>query len=75
LYWAKAGLVHATAADVASYSAAICMTLAHCRFVLIDTDMAHAAEWSPALVARRIPCTVPSDGGTHPIPLARNALQ
>jgi hypothetical protein len=77
LYWAKAGLVHATAADAASYRMAMRMTSAHRRVALIETDTAHAAQWSTALVARRIPCIelMPGDGGTHPIPLARNALQ
>jgi hypothetical protein len=77
LYWAKAGVVHATAADAASYQMAIRMTLAHRRCVLIETDTAHAAEWSTALVAHRIRCIelMPGDGGAHPVPLDRDAMQ
>ncbi len=77
LYWAKGGLVHATGADVPSYQAAIRTALAYRRFVLIETDTVHAAEWANVLVAHRIPCIalMPSDGAAHPVPLERDAVQ
>jgi hypothetical protein len=76
-YWANGGLANASAADVASYRAAICMSLAHRRFVLIETDTAHVAEWSTSLMAPRIACIelTLGDGVAHPFPLERDVVQ
>lgn len=76
-YWAKGAMVNATGADVPSYRAAISMALTYRRFVLIETDTAHAEEWANALVARRIQCIglLPGDGVAHPLPLDRRDVQ
>ena len=75
-YWARAAMVHATGADVASYQMAIGMALLQPRFLLVETDSAHAHEWGEALHRRRIPALglVPPDG-VHPVTPPREAMQ
>jgi hypothetical protein len=48
----------------------------HRRFLLIETDSAHAHDWGEALHKRRIPALglVPPDG-VHPLPLDRATMQ
>lgn len=77
LWWAKAAMVHATGADAESYQVAIAMALASRRFLLIETDTAHMREWGDVLLKRRIPFLGlrPADGGVHPIPPDRAAMQ
>ena len=69
LHWARAGLVHASSASAASYRAAIDMAVHHRRLLLVETDTAHADEWSEAVLRRQLPCVrvLPTDGGAHPI--------
>jgi hypothetical protein len=75
-YWARAAMVHATSADVASYQMAIGMALLQARFLLIETDSAHAHEWAEALHRRRIPALglLPPEG-IHPVTPRREAMQ
>lgn len=75
-YWAKAALVHATGADIASYRAAVGMAMASDRFLLIETNSAFAHEWARALHKRNIQTIglLPPDG-QHPIPLSKDQLQ
>jgi hypothetical protein len=75
-YWARAAMVHATGADVASYQMAIGMALVQPRFLLIETDSAHASEWGEALHRRRIPALglVPPNG-VHPVTPPSAAMQ
>jgi hypothetical protein len=75
-YWARAATVHATGADVASYQMAIGMALLRPRFLLVQTDSAHAHEWAEALHRRRIPALglLPLEG-IHPVPPPREAMQ
>jgi hypothetical protein len=70
-YWARA-----TGADVASYQMAIGMALLRPRFVLIETDSAHAHEWGEALQRRRIPALglLPLEG-IHPVTPPAEAVQ
>lgn len=74
-YWARTAMVHATGADAASYRLAIGMALAHRRFLLIETDSAHAHDWGAALHKRNIPAIglVPPDGA-HPVMPPRGGM-
>jgi hypothetical protein len=71
-YWARGAMVHATGADAASYRLALGLAVLHQRFLLIETDSAHAHAWGDALHRRRIPAIglVPPDGA-HPVMPAR----
>jgi hypothetical protein len=76
LRWASSALVHASGGDVPSYRLAIAMALARPRFLLIETDSAHAAEWDATLSRRRIPCIgLAPPFGVHPVPLSRETMQ
>jgi hypothetical protein len=71
-YWARAAMVHATGGDAASYRLAIAMAVMHQKFLLIETDSAHAHAWGDALRRRNIPAIglLPRDG-VHPAPPKR----
>jgi hypothetical protein len=73
---ARGAMVHATGADVPTYRLAIGMALVHRRFLLIETDSAHAHDWGEALHKRRIPALglVPPDG-VHPLPFDRATMR
>jgi hypothetical protein len=67
-YWARGAMVHATGADVPSYRLALGLAVVQRRFLMIETDSAHAHDWGSALHRRNIPALglVPPDG-THPV--------
>lgn len=75
-YWARGAMIHATGADVPSYRMAIGLALMTQRFLLIETDSAHAHDWGAVLYRRNIPAIglLPPDG-QHPLPLRREAMQ
>jgi hypothetical protein len=74
--WARGAMIHATGADVPSYQMAIGMALLARRFLLVETDTAHAREWGEALLARRIPfITLRPPEGVHPVAPPRSAMQ
>ena len=76
LRWAKGALIHGTGADVPSYRAAIGMALLARRFLLIETDSAHAREWGNALLVQGIPFLglLPSEG-VHPVKPGKLGMQ
>jgi hypothetical protein len=69
-YWARGAIVHASGADVRSYQAVVDATVRCRRFVLIETDFAHARQWGEALLKAPRPilvsCLVPADA-KHPV--------
>jgi hypothetical protein len=67
-YWARAAMVHATGATAESYRLAIGMAVLASRFLLIETDSAHAHQWGDVLRSRNIPTLglLPTDGA-HPV--------
>jgi hypothetical protein len=75
-YWARAAMVHATAADIASYQMAIGMALLQPRFLLVETDSAHAHEWGEALHRRNIIALglMPREG-IHPVSPPQETVQ
>jgi hypothetical protein len=75
-YWARAGMIHATGADVPSYQAVIGMTLLCRRFLLVETDSAHLDEWGAALRKYGVPFLgLRPPTGAHPVAPDRSALQ
>jgi hypothetical protein len=74
-YWSNGAMVHATGGDAKSYRLAIGLALMEPRFLLIETDSAHAHDWGAALQKRRIPCIglVPPSGA-HPVMPARESV-
>lgn len=62
--------------DVPSYRAAIGMALLARRFLLIETDSAHAREWGNALLVQGIPFLglLPSEG-VHPVKPGKLGMQ
>lgn len=74
--WARGAMIHATGADVPSYQMAIGMALQCRRLLLIETDSAHAREWSEALLARHIPFIgLRPPAGSHPVMPPTGAMQ
>jgi hypothetical protein len=66
-YWARGAVVHATGADIVSYRMAIGLALVARRFLLIETDSAHAHDWGRALHRRNIPAVgLLPPNGVHP---------
>ena len=76
LYWARAGMIHATGADVRSYRTAIGMALVSWRFLLVETDSAHLDEWSGALHKHGVPFLgLRPPKGSHPVAPDRGRVQ
>ncbi len=73
--WARAGLVHAAKAEVEHYEIAIATAEVSRRFILVETDSAHALAWRAALDVRQIPAfvVIPRPGCVHPITPKRRA--
>jgi hypothetical protein len=76
LRWARGALVHGSAADAASYRAAIPGTMACHRFVLVETSASCAAAWGQTfdVCGIRTLVLVPP-AGVHPVPVAREPIQ
>jgi hypothetical protein len=75
-YWARDAMVYATGADVPSYRLAIGLALIQQRFLLIETDSAHAHDWGAALHRRNVPTLgLMPPSGVHPVMPARDAVQ
>ncbi|MDI3307831.1 MAG: hypothetical protein QJR07_12085 [Acetobacteraceae bacterium] len=69
--WAASIFIHATGGQPIHYAAAAQATVLMRRFLLIETDTAHEAEWCALrrAVAPRTPCvvlTVPPGAAPHP---------
>lgn len=71
LRWARALMIHAAGGQPEHYAAAVCASIALRRFLLVETDTAHEAEWC-ALAARLAPHTpmlrITTRPGTPPHP-------
>jgi hypothetical protein len=75
-YWARSALVHATGADVPTYRMAIGLAVVTRRFLLIETDSAHAHDWGAVLHRRSIPAVgLLPPGRVHPLPVDPSKLQ
>jgi hypothetical protein len=75
-YWARAGMVHGTGADVPSYRIAVDMALVAWRFLLVETDSAHLDEWGSALRKHGVPFLgLRPPNGSHPVAPDRSTLQ
>ncbi len=54
LRWANAATVHAAGADIVTYRSIAAAAQRAKRFLLVETDAAHAADWMQALARERL---------------------
>lgn len=77
--WAKAVLVHAAAAEVVHYEAAIVAAQISARALVIECSTRTLPAWTALVaVAPHSPGTLiirPTNGGQHPVAPARETLQ
>lgn len=75
--WARYAMIHATGATQEIYAAAVDGAVVQRRFLLVETDSAHAHAWADAMQGTRPPVpflgVLPADG-PHPVMPARGDL-
>jgi hypothetical protein len=76
MQWAGAVVIHATGGLPEHYKAAVGVAVVQRRCLMIETGTAHVDAWlaaTPPATPRML--FRPFDGGTHPQPVAREAMQ